>query len=164
MSEAAKAEPDSPYFLNGRGMAYAKAGQAKEAEADFSQASTLARDAMTLNNICYSKAYQGVGLQHALADCERSLTLSPDVPGTLDSRGTVFLRLGWLDEAIGDFDKVIAKTPGMAQLRYLRAVARSKKGDLAGAREDVEAARKESAETVADLERQGFVLAMENAS
>ena len=40
-----------------------------------------------------------------------SLRMRPDTPATLDSRGTVLLRLGRFDEAIRDFDRALRMDP-----------------------------------------------------
>lgn len=158
LGQALAREQNNPALLVERGIALSRLGSEREAERDFAQAREMAQDAQGLNNICYLKAVAGVALERALEECNESLRLLPDYAPTLDSRGTVLLRMGRLDEAIADFDRVLEKEPELAQSRYLRAVARSRQGDLAGARSDAEAARAASPAAVAELERQGFIL------
>jgi tetratricopeptide (TPR) repeat protein len=134
-------EQPSPDLFNNRGLALARAGHAAEAETDFAKARELAVDAPTLNNICYSKAVMDVALERALEECEESLRLLPRYAGTLDSRGTVLLRLGRFDEATRDFDAALEQSPTLSTSLYLRAVARSKTGDAAGAQADRARAR-----------------------
>jgi tetratricopeptide (TPR) repeat protein len=122
---------DDPGLLTQRAIALTRAGQDGEAERDFTQARTLAVDASTLNNICYTKAMAALALERALEECNASLLLAPDNPGTLDSRGTVLLQMGRLDEAIADFDRALEKSPNMAPSLFGRAVAWSRKGDPA---------------------------------
>lgn len=99
-----------------------------------------------------------VALDRALKECEESLRLLPDLAGTLDSRGTVLLRLGRLDEAIRDFDQALKHSPHQINSLYLRAVARSKKGDYAGARADLALVRETSPTLIERMERNGFVV------
>jgi tetratricopeptide (TPR) repeat protein len=164
LSVAVEAEPEDFGWLNTRGIALVRAGRPGEAEADFAKARSLALDAMALNNICYPKAVANVALERALEECEESLKLRPDFAPTLDSRGAVLLRLGRLDEAIRDFDRVLEQAPGMINSRYLRAVARSQKGDAAGAQADLGAVRRDNPTLVESMERDGFVVAPVSAA
>lgn len=162
--QALALQPGNLDVITRRGIALAKAGRPREAERDFAQARTLANGfgAAALNAICYAKATAGVALERALDECQAALRLQPDFAPTLDSRGTVYLQMGRLEEAIADFDKVIEKMPAIAQSRYLRGVARSRGGDAAGAAADILAGRTADPKGIADLERQGLVPAQES--
>ncbi|KRA82614.1 hypothetical protein ASD76_00480 [Altererythrobacter sp. Root672] len=153
-----KTQAPSPEVLNSRGMALWRSGRREEAEVDLARARELAKDANVLNGICYAKAVANVALDRALEECEASLQLKPDFAPILDSRGTVLLRLGRLDEAIRDFDRALEQVPNMGQSRYLRAVARSKQGDAAGAAKDLELVRRDSPMLIAEMERLGFAV------
>jgi tetratricopeptide (TPR) repeat protein len=128
--------------LNARGIALSRAGRGVEAETDFAKARQMATDAETLNNICYSKAVAAVALERALEECNAALRLLPDAARILDSRGTVLLQMGKLDEAIADFNKALAKAPTLTPTRYARAVAWARKGDMMKAKADEQAALK----------------------
>lgn len=157
-SDALVNNPNNVSVFNGRGIAFARAGRSTEAEADFARAGKLATDAQQLNNICYEKAVAGVALDRALKECDESLRLLPDLAGTLDSRGTVLLQLGRLDEAIRDFDQALKHSPHQTNSIYLRAVARSKQGDYAGAHADLALVREASPSLIESMERNGFVV------
>lgn len=151
-------EQPSADLFNSRGMALARAGLAAEAEPDFVRARDLAVDASGLNSICYSKSVLNVALERALAECDESLRLSPGSAATLDSRGTVLVRLGRFAEAIRDFDQALEQVPGLTTSIYLRALARSKTGDKAGARADLARVRELNPPLEEWMERRGFVI------
>jgi tetratricopeptide (TPR) repeat protein len=156
-------QAESPEVLHSRGLALWRSGRREEAEADLAAAHALAGDASVFNNFCYMKAVANVAVERALEECEESLRLRPDFAPTLDSRGAVLLRLGRLDEAIRDFDRVLEQAPGMTNSIYLRAVARSQKGDAAGALADLEIVRRDNPELIEYMERNGFVVAPASA-
>jgi tetratricopeptide (TPR) repeat protein len=81
-----------------------------------------------LNGRCWTRALSGRDLQKALADCQASLQLQPDIPQVLDSRGLVRLRMGDLDKAISDYDAVLKVAPKTAWSLYGRGVAELRKG------------------------------------
>jgi tetratricopeptide (TPR) repeat protein len=163
-------QPNNPSLLNQRGIALAKLGRDREAERDFVQARKIVSAyppeivAQALNNLCYPKAVANVALRQALDECEEALRRQPDVAMVLDSRGTVLLRLGRLEEAIRDFDRALEQAPGIAPSRYLRAVAHSMRGDIASATADADAVRQTDPRTMRDLESKGFVLMGESAT
>ncbi len=161
--EALDTSVDNAMWRHRRGVALWRLGRLVEAEDDFARVRSLTHDAMMLNNICYMKAVADVALERALEECEESLRLRPDFAPTLDSRGAVLLRPGRLDEAIRDFDRVLEQSPDLRNSRYLRAVARSLKGDFAGAGEDLAIVREDGSQFIESMEREGFVVAVANA-
>jgi Flp pilus assembly protein TadD len=108
-SSAIAKSPDDFTLLMGRGIAYARSGEAAHADADFQRARGKAAEPVIFNNMCWAKATAGVALESALADCNAALTKAPDMAGYLDSRGLVLLRLGRIDDAIADYDQALAK-------------------------------------------------------
>lgn len=98
-SSALAKSPDDLTLLVGRGIAYARSGDAVHADADFQQARGKASEPRIFNNMCWTKATSGVALESALADCNAALAKTLDAAGYLDSRGLVLLRLGRLDDA-----------------------------------------------------------------
>jgi len=156
-SALAKAS-DNPALLMGRGIAYARSGDMTHAEADFQRARGKASEPVIFNNMCWAKATAGVALESALSDCNAALAKAPDVPGYLDSRGLVLLRLGRLDDAIADYDRALAKSPNMPSSLFGRAVAWARKGDRAKSESDAAAAAKIDPDVRADFERYGVKL------
>jgi tetratricopeptide (TPR) repeat protein len=126
-------------FLD-RGTIYARQNKFDEAIADFDSAIAITPDdPIALNNRCYVRALANVALDGALADCEKALALKAQ-PGMYDSRGLVHLRLGQLNEAITDFDTVLANDSNDAKALFQRGIAKRRNGDVAGGDADIAAA------------------------
>ena len=132
---------DDPGLVNQVGMALARAGRHGEANAAFDEARKRAGDAQMLNTLCWGKAIENVALERAVEECNASLELR-DHPATRDSRAMVYLRMGRLEEALDDFNSVLANQPGLAISLFGRAITRVMMGDLAGARSDAREARR----------------------
>ena len=133
-----------PMLLTGRGITYARAGEADRSNADLAAARASTHDPAIFNNICWAMATAGLTLEAALADCNEALRRSPDAPSFLDSRALVLLRMGRVDEAIADYDRALALAPRQASSLFGRALARARKGNRAGADADAAAAERES--------------------
>jgi tetratricopeptide (TPR) repeat protein len=99
-------------------------------------------DPAELNEGCWARVTANVELNQALELCERSLSIRPDSAATIDSRAWVKLRLGRLDDAIADFDRALSLAPEQSASLFGRGVARNRKGDRAGAKRDLAAARR----------------------
>lgn len=138
--------PDNTQLLTGRGLAYDQLGDHAAAQKDFANARAKASQPVMLNNICWKKATFPAAsasiLESALVDCDAALKQSQDNPAYLDSRGLVFLRLGRLDDAIRDYDKVLSGSGDYATSLYGRALALAQKGDAQKAQLDRTAAIK----------------------
>ncbi|MEJ7777012.1 MAG: tetratricopeptide repeat protein [Sphingomicrobium sp.] len=154
-SSALEKSPDEIALLMGRGIAYARSGDSVRAEKDFAGVRAKATEPVIFNNMCWSKATAGVALESALTDCNTALADAPEVGGYLDSRGLVLLRLGRLDDAIADYDRVLAKNPKMPSSLFGRAVAWARKGDRAKSETDAAAALKIDPDIRAEFERYG---------
>lgn len=138
--------PDDGALLAGRGLAFSRIGDHAAAERDFASARAKVSEPTMLNNICWKKAtFKGVSdmvLESALADCDAALKQTPDYGPYLDSRGLVLLRLGRLDDAIADYNKVLTRQGEYPSSHYGRALAWARKGDKAKADADRTAALK----------------------
>lgn len=141
-SKGLEASPGDLNLLTWRGIAYAKSGDEAHADADFTAARSHATSAGMLNNLCWTKATEGVALVSALADCDAALAMAPTSPADLDSQAFVMLRLGRLDEAIAGYTRAIHLAPRQAASLYGRGVAWSRKGDKAQAAADMAVALK----------------------
>ncbi len=86
------------------------------------------------------------------------MALAPDAAQVADSRAFVLLRLGRLDDAIGQYDKALARAPRLPASLYGRALAEERKGDHAAARRDAEAALKLSAAVKDEFDGFGMTL------
>jgi tetratricopeptide (TPR) repeat protein len=91
-------------------------------------------------------------LQEAIADCNESLRHQPGDGGTLNARGTAYLKLDQLDLALADFDTVLRADPKNAFSLYGRGTAKGLKGDQAGADADIAAAKQISPDIAEDFE------------
>ena len=118
----------------------AKAGRTAEAEKLLQSMRASATTARQLNDLCWTKATNGILLETALQDCRDALKLKPGSSAYLDSLGMVLLKLGKLDEALDAYNQAIAKGSGSASLMG-RAFVYLRKGDRIHAEADAAAAR-----------------------
>lgn len=95
-----------------------------------------------LNRRCWFRVEADQDLDEALKDCNRALHLAPGVRQFLENRGFVYLRLGRLDDAIGDYDAALQRKPKFAAALFGRALAELRKGDKAPGQADIAAAEK----------------------
>jgi tetratricopeptide (TPR) repeat protein len=101
-----------------------------------------------LSNRCGSEAKANVDVDRALDDCSDALRLirrsglGQMTAITLSNRGLSNLRLGRLDDAIGDYDAALKQNPRIAAAFFGRALAELRKGETARGQTDVAAARR----------------------
>lgn len=91
------------------------------------------------NNRCWIRAVEGVELQAALADCNRSISLAPNDPNTFDSRGLVYLKLNDPRAALADYEAAVRLNEN-AHFVYGRGVARMQLGLAAEGQADLQRA------------------------
>ncbi|MBJ7438057.1 MAG: tetratricopeptide repeat protein, partial [Sphingopyxis sp.] len=150
--------PDDVGILVSRGIAYARSQDPIRSEKDFARARAKVSKPVEFNNICWNKATAGIALDAALSECNSALAAEPDVPGFLDSRGLVLLRLGRLDDAIADYDRALAKAPHMPSSLFGRAIALARKGEKAKSDIDHAAALKADPDIETQFESYGMIL------
>ena len=136
---AKKPEASSPFV--DRAIALHKLKRMADAEKEFKKALAADSSAKTWNYMCWAKATHDVALESALADCDQALKLAPKNRGYRDSRAFALLRLGRLDEALAEYDRVLAGGAMPAAL-IGRSWALAKKGDAERAKADRLAAEK----------------------
>lgn len=141
-------------ILISRGIAYARSQDPTRAEKDFASARAKVSKPVELNNICWNKATAGIALEAALSECNSALAAEPDVPGFLDSRGLVLLRLGRLDDAIADYDRALSKAPQMPTSLFGRAIALARKGEKE--KSDIDRAAALKADPGVEMRFEGF--------
>lgn len=128
--------PSNSEVFNSRGATQTALGQYKAAIQDFDRALELRPDsAMALSNRCFAKAVLGL-LEGALLDCNQAVGFHPNRLGTFQTRGLVYLKMNRPDQAIGDYDRVLAKRPDDPYARYGKAIAERTKGNLRASDED----------------------------
>jgi tetratricopeptide (TPR) repeat protein len=134
---------DSNYgdaFLN-RAQLREQQGDLAGALKDFDEAIRAQPDTKGVwNERCWARAISG-DLQGALADCNEAIRREPNVATDLDSRGFVYLKSSQWDLAVADFNAALRLDPKLASSLYGRGVAKSRKGDVAGSKSDIAAAR-----------------------
>lgn len=91
---------------------------------------------------CRSRVRLGVALDKALDDCDAAVDLDGKAAAYLDSRGWVRLRMGQWARAKSDFDKALARRPGLTASLYGRGIAQARLGDAAASQADLAAARR----------------------
>ncbi|WP_052134871.1 DUF3857 domain-containing protein [Sphingomonas sp. 37zxx] len=119
------------YLLATKGEAEAATALADEALGD------KPRDAGLLNQRCWLRGQVNLGLEAALADCDRAIALGESPAAALDSRALIHFRAGRLDAARADLDEALALAPDMAAALYLRGLVRKKQGDQKGGAADI---------------------------
>lgn len=95
--------------------------------------------ARVLGQRCNARAFWGQDNEKGLADCDAALKADRSLI-VYANRGLVLLRLGRLDEAIGQFDAAIKLEPKAPWALYGRGLAKTRKGDKAGGDADIAAA------------------------
>jgi tetratricopeptide (TPR) repeat protein len=91
------------------------------------------------NDLAFLLAEQATDLPMAQRYAERAVRLQPS-PETLDTLGYVKLRQGAAEEAVGLFERALARQPEYATARYHLALALIEKGEPVAARQALEEA------------------------
>ena len=131
-----------PQFLEERAKLYRELNQIDQALADYDMAIDLNHGSARLFNArCWVRAVANRELDLALADCTRSLAMSPGNAPALDLRGFVNFRRADYAAAIADLTAALAADPKLAGSLYIRGLAKRKSGDTAGGNADIAAAK-----------------------
>lgn len=101
-----------------------------------------------LNAACWFDGIWDRVSETTVERCTRAIEGMDNSLGAIDSRALAYYRLGRIEEALSDLDRVLSRDPGMTESRYLRGVIRSHSGDAEGAKEDLEVVRRASPLTV----------------
>src|SRR5690606_38973714 len=111
---------DSPAdwrFYYVRGIAYERAKQWPEAEADFQRALELNPDQpAVLNYLGYSWIDQDMHLEQALEMIEKAVEAQPQDGYIVDSLGWAFYKLGRIDEAVATLERAVLLRPNDAEI------------------------------------------------
>ncbi len=145
-------------YLPYRGNSYYAIGQYAKAIADFNAAiirNPGAADVFVLRSYAFSAtgAYD-----RAIADADQAIKLSPLSGATeaFDSRGDAHFLMGNYAGAINDYDEALKLWPENSKALFGRGAAKSRNGDAAGARADMNAAVKLQADVAAVKAKRGI--------
>jgi len=140
MKQAAAKAPDTPEFAYMAARMTLDTGDRAGARAMFEN---VLRDhpgqVGAANDLAFLLAEDGAELPLAQRHAERAVRLQPS-PETLDTLGYVKLRQGAAEEALGLFERALARQPDYATARYHLALALIEKGEPAAARQALEEA------------------------
>jgi tetratricopeptide (TPR) repeat protein len=121
--------PRDPAILSSLAVQLDAAGQKKEAlEAYRTALEVDSRNAMALNNAAYLMAETGGDLYEALRYAQRADLLSPGNAPIADTIGWVKLKLGWTDDAVATFVRLVAHEPANVSYRAHLLAALEKSG------------------------------------
>jgi hypothetical protein len=158
-TKSASANTDEPADLDGllrRGLQRALASDFELAIEDFSE--VIRRDpqhAAALNNRCWCLAALD-DVKAALNDCDAALRIAPNFSDAFDSRGLVNLKLGFYKQAIADYNSALLRNPMRASALYGRGIAKRRSGKAAGAKDDIDAAKRIQSTIVNDFASRGI--------
>jgi len=142
LDEAVRLDPRNTDALEDRGSVHQLARNFDAAIGDFTASISIdPHDAMAWNGRCWVRMLANKDIAAALADCHRALKLAPGRDDILDSLGWVYLRLGRMQLAIGDFDAALARTPTLASSLFGRGVARLRVGAVRAGWADIKLAK-----------------------
>ena len=140
--------------LENRALAYEAIGDYGRAIDDFDTLVDLQPQvAVWVRERCWARAATGKGLDDAMDDCNKALTLVPRDAAAHDARCFVEYRTGAYAAAIADCSAAVSTNRKLASSFYVRGLAKRKTGD-ASADADIASAKSldpEIADTYADL-------------
>ncbi len=135
--KALKASPDNLSARMDRVTLLHRLGRIAESEKALAGVESSTKKFFELNSVCYTLAVEDIELDHALADCDAALKLSPHQVDTLDSRAFVLLRLGRDTEALAAYNAVLDSDPDMFISLYGRAIVEKRLGRVVDSAKDM---------------------------
>ncbi|MCO5168131.1 MAG: tetratricopeptide repeat protein [Planctomycetes bacterium] len=137
-ARALELDPAMAHAYMNRGSLFIDRGELSRAQADLERAVALdPRLATGWFNLGVVRQAQGQD-DAAIHDLTRAIELRPDLARAWSGRGLSRHRAGQLDGAAADYDRALTLEES-ATTRLCRAALRQARGELAGAREDLEA-------------------------
>jgi tetratricopeptide (TPR) repeat protein len=134
LSEVIRAEPSNGMAAYNRGTAYERSGQIDKALEDYRRAVHLL-PSFAPASAAIGRLLKNKDPEEALAELSAAIALDAKSPA-LRSRANLYLALGRYDDALRDFDLVIANN-GSDSIAFLdKGVAEEKMGNFAGAIRD----------------------------
>lgn len=138
---ASQAAPNDPAPLLQMGLLMDGTGRREQAKPVYEQILKLEPDhPIALNNLAFIKAEEGVDLDQAMSMAQRARQKMPDSPDISDTLGWIYIKKNLSDQAVGLFTQLVQNNPNNPSFRYHYGLALRQKGDVAGARRELEAA------------------------
>lgn len=110
-----------------------------------------------LNSDCWYRGLFDTGLDGALEICTRAIERASNSALVLDSRAMVHYRLGNFDAAIGDLNRALELSPGLAASLYMRGIILTEQADRAGS-DDIATALRMAPELKAQYAQHGLTV------
>jgi tetratricopeptide (TPR) repeat protein len=144
LSSAIKIDSAHAVIFLDRGAALLAAGRFDEAIADFTYALKLEpNDPQAYLGLCRASiGKRNFGGANAACSSAIQYSRTSEATEAYNSRGDAALLLGDYAAAIADYDEALNRWPQYPEAFYGRGVAKTKKGDAAGGKDDIDAARK----------------------
>ena len=142
--------------LSLRGIEFLKLKDVNAANKDFEAYLQPKTNAMKFNNLCWEMMIANVALSRAAGYCDRALALKPDSSSSLDSKATLFLRLGEWDKAIEVYDEALKLEPKKPDSLYGRGVASQERCQCETGFADMQEALRLRSDVRRSYERMGF--------
>ena len=118
---ALRRQPQDDEDLAGYGQSLSGLGRYTDAVMQFRKALAVSpQKAIYWNALCWARAGTGRQLGQALDACNRALTIEPGAPGTLNSRGLVYLRMKRFGLAVADYSVSLRARPQQASAWFGR--------------------------------------------
>ncbi len=156
LDEALRMNPVDIDTLDAKALALRAAGRGAQAAALYDASIARRRDGWALNSRCWERALANVELKGAESDCAEAVKLEPRDAAYWDSYALVALRDGRLDEALKRYDQALKLEPQQAASLYGRGLVKLRRGDEAGGRGDIAAAKALSAKAGDELDEAGL--------
>jgi tetratricopeptide (TPR) repeat protein len=122
-------------------MTYESAGMRREALPLYENVlKTNSNDPLALNNLAFLLAEDGRDLDRALTYATRAKQQLPKEDNVSDTLGWVYLKKKLVDNALPIFKDLVKRNPDNSQYRYHLGMALYLKGDLPGAKQNLQAA------------------------
>ena len=141
LDEADRMSPMEDGALGQRERQLRLSGPGSEAAALYDVQIAADKDGEIFNSRCWSRALAGVELAKAEADCAEAVKRSPKAAAFWDSYALVALRDGRLDEAVRRYDAALKIDAKASAALFGRGLTKLRKGDEAGGRSDIAAAK-----------------------
>lgn len=139
-NSVSKLDEDWEPILALRSQIYAQMGRFDDAKADAVELDRIAHRASDgQENECLIRAAANRELEEGLAACNKAVDRRTR-EDYLTARAAIEYRMGRLEDAQRDFDAALDQNGHFAPAFYGRGVIKSKRGDAAGAKEDLDAA------------------------
>ncbi len=139
--KASQAAPNDAGPLLQLGLLMDGTGRRDQSKPIYEQVLRIQQDhPVALNNLAFIKAEEGTDLDSALSMAQRAFQAAPNSPDIADTLGWVYIRKNLSQEAVRVFTELVKKYPANPMYHMHYGMALRQKGDLPGAKRELEAA------------------------